>query len=230
MKAAIIQSNYIPWKGYFDIINDVDVFIFYDSVQYTTRDWRNRNLIKTDLGGRWLSVPVGGDRKRLINETHVKNERWQLEHFKTIQYFYKKSKYYKLFEEFLHNFYIEKKWNHLSDLNQYLIKKISIDFLGIEVKFLNSSDLTKVGNGQDAILSMLKQVGADVYVSGPSAKNYIEDSKFKNAGIDLVWKEYGPYKEYDQFHPPFLHNVSILDLLFHCGHDAGLYCFSRGRA
>lgn len=226
MRAAIIQSNYIPWKGYFDLINDVDVFVFYETAQYTVRDWRNRNLIKTDLGAKWLSVPVGNDRSRLINEVFIRNESWQLEHFKTIQHFYKKAKYYKLFEEFLYDFYVERSWSSLSDLNRYLIQKISIDFLGIKTKFLNSSDLSKIGSGQDAILSLLKDIGADVYISGPAAKSYLEESKFKCVGIDLIWKEYGPYKNYEQFYPPFLHNVSILDLLFHCGPNSSFHCFS----
>jgi len=91
---AILQSNYIPWKGYFDVINDVDLFIFYDDVQYTKNDWRNRNKVKTANGTGWLSIPVGADKNRLICEVILNDNRWQEKHWKTLCQLYGKASYF----------------------------------------------------------------------------------------------------------------------------------------
>lgn len=222
-KVAIIQSNYIPWKGYFDIINDSDIFIFLDDVQYTTRDWRNRNKIKTPHGLKWLTIPVGSDTNRLICDVSIKDSRWQKEHWETIKFYYSKAKYFKLYKDFFEDLYCSRVWTNLSELNQYIIRCISIDFLGINTQFINSKDLNCKGKKQEKLINLIKKVGGDLYISGPSAQNYIDDELFTKNQIKLVYKDYLGYPEYEQFYPPFEHGVTILDLIFHTGPDAPYY-------
>jgi hypothetical protein len=216
-KVAIIQSNYIPWKGYFDVIHDVDLFIFLDDVQYTVRDWRNRNKIKTAQGLRWLTVPVGADRNRLIHEVEIADDGWNKTHWETLRQNYSKTPHFKLYGEFFEQVYLGTKWEKLSELNQYLIKKISRDFLGIETEFIDSRDLNASRSKQDRLIDLLLKTGADYYLSGPAARDYINEKGFADAGIELQYKDYSGYPEYPQPYPPFEHGVTVLDLLFNCG-------------
>jgi hypothetical protein len=220
---AVLQSNYIPWKGYFDIIHDVDLFIYYDDVQYTKNDWRNRNRIKTSQGTSWLTVPVGAHNEQLIYEVKLQNAMWAQKHWKTIQANYSRSPYYKVYKDFLEHTYIEMNWTTLSELNQYLIEQISVQFLGIKTQFKDSRDYSSTGNKLDKLIDLLKKAEADKYISGPAAKNYIIDEKFAEEGIALIYKDYSNYPEYSQAYPPFDHYVTILDLLFNAGSDAPYY-------
>jgi hypothetical protein len=219
MKVAIIQSNYIPWKGYFDIIHDVDLFIFYDDVQFTKNDWRNRNKIKTPNGTQWLTIPVGQDINRLISEVTIDNSLWQGKHWKTLQHNYQKAPYFYLYQEFFEDFYLKHTWTNLSVMNQYLIKHIAM-FLGIDVQFKNSDEYSPVGKKQERILDILTKANATTYVSGDRAKSYIDQTEFDNLGITLTYKSYLNYPEYQQLSQPFDHYVSIVDLLFNCGTES----------
>lgn len=221
-RVAISQSNYIPWKGYFDLIHDADLFVFYDDVQFTKNDWRNRNKLKNSSGGDWITIPVGTDLNRLICDVKPSNRLWQTKHWKTICQLYGKAPYFKTYKAFLEHVYCECEWSNLSQLNQHLIKYIARN-LGISTQFLNSSELLSEGKKQDRLLKILAEVGANVYISGPAAKAYIQPEVFRQVGIELIWKDYSGYPEYPQFYPPFRHDVTILDLLFHAGPDAPYY-------
>jgi hypothetical protein len=223
-KAAILQSNYIPWKGYFDIIHDVDLFIFYDDVQYTKNDWRNRNKIKTPAGVKWLTVPTGSSLNRLTCEVKLTTPTWQKKHWKTIQQYYGKSPFFSLYKEFFQEVYLGQQWNGLSELNQFLIQHIANDFLGIKTQFTDSrqyggSQYTKT----ERLINLLVKTNAQVYVSGPAAKDYLDENLFKQNNISLIYKNYSNYPIYQQLYPPFTHEVSIIDLLFSCGTDAPYY-------
>ena len=220
---AIIQSNYIPWKGYFDIIHDVDEFIFLDDVQFTKQDWRSRNMIKTSQGIKWITVPAGSDLNRLIQEVEICNSSWQKNHWMQICHSYSKAQYFDQYRDFFEDVYLHKTWKNLSEMNQYLIVCISQDILDIKTVFSRSSDYAAEGKKQAKILDLLKKSAADCYVSGPAAKSYIVEDDFVSAGIKLIWKDYSGYPEYSQLYPPFEHNVSILDLLFNVGKDAPYY-------
>ncbi|WP_339157807.1 WbqC family protein [Paenibacillus sp. FSL W8-0186] len=222
-RVAVLQSNYIPWKGYFDIIQDVDQFIFYDDVQYTKNDWRNRNKVKTSSGSQWLTIPVNAASDMLICDVVLPNNNWAVKHFKTLEALYSKAPYFKNFKPFLEYVYLERKWVHLSELNQYLIKYISKNYLGISTGFLNSREIKSEGKKLDRLLSILKEVNAKTYISGPAAREYIIEDRFENEGIRLVYKDYNNYPKYAQFHPPFDDYVTIFDLLFHTGSDAPYY-------
>lgn len=214
---ALLQSNYIPWKGYFDIIHDVDLFIFYDDVQYTKNDWRNRNRIKTPEGVKWLTVPVGKREQRLICEVRVPDTAWQARHWRLIQQYYRKARYFDYYRPALESFYLEHHWADLSTLNQALIRTIAVQFLGITTTFARSQDYAAEGHKQERVLDIVRKTGAPVYLSGPAARAYLDPALFRQHGIEVRWKDYSGYPEYTQFHPPFTHAVTILDLLFHKG-------------
>jgi len=222
-KMAVIQSNYIPWKGYFDIIHDVDQFIFYDDVPYTKNDWRNRNKIKSKQGLHWLTIPVGSRNERLIHEVEIEDSSWTKKHWETLKQSYSKAPYFNKYKEFFEHFYLGAKWTNLSELNQYLIKTISREFLGIDTDFVDSRDFHPEGQKLDRLIDLLLKAGADLYVSGPAAQSYIHETRFMDAGIKIVYKDYSGYPEYPQLFPPFEHAVSILDTLFNCGPQAPDY-------
>ena len=223
MKVAVLQSNYLPWKGYFDIIHSADLFIFYDDIQFTKNDWRNRNKIKTQTGPAWLTIPVGGDLNRLINEVTFQDQRWAKKHWKSIQQYYSRAPFFKDYQDFLEDAYLNRQWSRLSELNQYLIRHIASQFLGIKTEFRDSKEFETHGKKQDRLMGLLKHVKADSYISGPSAQNYIDEKEFEESGIKLSYIDYDGYPEYPQFSPPFSHQVFIFDLLFHVGPDAPRY-------
>lgn len=222
-KVAVLQSNYIPWKGYFDIIHDVDLFIFYDDVQYTKNDWRNRNKIKMQNGAAWLTIPVGTDLDHLICEVPLPGERWAEKHYKTLRQYYSRAPFFSLYQPLLEDVYLSRRWGNLSELNQFLIQSIARDYLGITTEFADSRAFAAGGTRLDRLLDLLGKCRATHYVSGPAARNYIDAEVFAAAGIELIYKDYSGYPEYPQFYPPFDHYVTIFDLLFHTGPNAPWY-------
>ena len=221
-KIAILQSNYIPWKGYFDIINLVDEFVVYDEAQYTKRDWRNRNLIKTKDGLKWLTIPVQvkGKYEQKINETRVSDKNWAENHWKTICHNYAHAGYFERYKERFEKAYeVVARMDLLSEINLYFIKFI-VEILGLRTEFSLSGQYSLTGNKSEKIISVCKQAGADTYITGPAAKSYIDSQLFKAEGISLVWMDYSGYPEYNQLFPPFEHSVSIIDLILNEGHQA----------
>ena len=168
-KIAVLQSNYIPWKGYFDIIHDVDEFIFYDEVQFTKNDWRNRNRIYTPSGVQWLTIPTNGSITQSIDEVQTAGSQWQHKHFSSLVTCYSKAPYFSLYRDFLEDFYLGQTWNNLSELNRYLIIHISRKFLGIQTIFSNSRDYASEGSGHKKLLSLLKSAGAEYYLNSVSS-------------------------------------------------------------
>jgi len=222
MEAAIIQSNYLPWKGYFDIIHDVDVFIFLEDVQYTHRDWRNRNRVKTPGGVKWISVPVLGGMNQQIFEARIDySQSWREKHRNTIHHSYAQAPYYDSYKSEILDIFSQS-FKTLSELNIYSIRKIA-GMLGIETRFINSKDLASHGVKDDKLIGICQLVGADSYLSGPAALNYIENDKFSAAGIRLRYKDYSGYPEYPQLWGEFNHHVSIVDLIFNCGERSSQY-------
>lgn len=222
-EVAIIQSSYIPWKGYFDIIHEVDVFIFLEDTQYTLRDWRNRNRIKLSNGeSQWLSLPVLGGRNQLIGEALIDNtQAWRKTHLNTLRHNYGKAPYFDIYFPILEEIFGEPNI-YLSEFNRKLTWQIS-EWLGIKVKFVNSVDLRVMGSKDDKLIELVKAVGGSGYVSGPSAQAYIVPEKFRNENISLRFHDYSGYPEYPQISHPFDHYVSVLDLLFMAGPEAGDY-------
>ena len=220
---AVIQSNYIPWKGYFDIIHDVDTFIFLDDVQFTARDWRSRNQIKTQAGVQWLTIPVGPGLDRLIHEVRLVDSRWQRKHWATIVQNYGKAPYFEHYRAFFEHFYLGSAWSSLSEFNQALTKAIATQCLGLRTQFRDSREFTLRGKKLDRLVDLILQAGATEYLSGPTARDYIDKSVFDRVNVNLTYKDYAGYPEYPQRYDGFAHGVSIIDVLFNVGPDAPHY-------
>lgn len=223
---AIIQSCYIPWKGYFDIINSVDEFIFYDEVQFTKNDWRNRNIVKSANGPQWLTIPVLGSISKSIKDIQVANKHWCKKHWKTLHNLYSKSKYFNEYQSYFEELYGQcESIDHLSPINFKFIAKIC-EILKISTKLSYSHDYpnkTHCTSKTSRLIELCKSAGATTYLSGPLAKNYVEESAFTDAGIDLKYVEYSGYPVYKQLHGEFIHHVSIMDLIFNEGPNSNSF-------
>lgn len=218
-KIAILQSNYIPWKGYFDLINAVDEFILYDDMQYTRRDWRNRNKIKTPSGLLWLSVPVEvkGKYFQKIKETKIAGKDWGEKHWKSIYMNYCKTKFFDQYKEQFEFVYQSiEKHSYLTDVNYDFIVLVN-SILNIQTKISKSWDYNLIEGKTERLVDLCVQAGASEYISGPAARDYIIEDNFKEANIKLTWIDYTGYREYNQLHPPFEHGVSVIDLIFNEG-------------
>lgn len=225
-KIAILQSNYIPWKGVFDMMNKVDTFVFFEDVDFTKRDWRIRNKIKTPEGEIWLTIPVKkASRGTKIYEIQIsQEENWQEKHYKTITQYYKKARYFEEYKWLLDKIYLEKKWENLSEFNIFSNILIAKE-LGIKTEFINSKDLKTSGTKDDKLIEICEKLGGNYYLSGPAAKDYINNEKFKNKNINLAYIKY-EYPEYKQLYGEFNHYLSIFDVLFNCGKDTQDYIFT----
>ena len=223
-KVAIVQSNYIPWKGYFDMIAAVDEFILYDDMQYTRRDWRNRNQIKTPQGVQWLTVPVKvkGKYHQTIRETEIDNTDWAEMHWKAMALNYRRAPYFEEVAVLVEPLYLQHQYTHLSILNRAFIEAVCC-FLGITTKISNSWDYQIIEGKTEKLADLCSQAGGTEYISGPAAKDYIEERVFTERNMKLTWFEYSGYPEYPQLWGEFTHGITILDLLFNCGKDAPRY-------
>lgn len=220
-KVAIVQSNYIPWKGYFDMIASVDEFILFDDMQYTRRDWRNRNQIKTPQGVQWLTVPVKAKGKyhQTIRETEIDGMDWIQAHWKALGQNYRRAPYYDEISTWLEPYYLGSGYTHLSVLNRTLIEVVC-GYLGITTRISNSWDYELQPGKTERLVGLCRQVGGTEYISGPAARDYIQPELFAECGIVLSWFDYSGYPEYPQLWGEFTHGVTALDLLFNCGKDA----------
>ena len=224
-RIAILQSNYIPWKGYFDLIDRVDEFFLYDEVQYTRGDWRNRNRVKTPDGLKWLTIPVefSGHDLRAIHDVRVADGRWARKHWTTLANCYARAPHFRDYAPAVEALYDAAAGeDHLSAVNRTFLVGLC-RLLGITTAIRSTSDY-ELGEGRTSrLVELCRQVGATRYLSGPAAKAYIDDRLFDAAGVEVEYMDYSGYPEYPQLYPPFEHGVSVLDLLFNTGPDAPRY-------
>ncbi len=226
MNAVILQPSYIPWRGYFDQIRRADLFIFYDDVQYDKHGWRNRNQIRTAQGKQWLTIPVhskGVTEGIAIREVRIDwSKPWAKNHLKALTFAYNKAPHFKEYLPLLESFY-NRRDECLADFTIETTISLSRELGIASTRFLRSSDLPGItGARTERLIQILKQVGAKHYISGPSAREYMEPEKFEEAGISLEYMAYN-YPEYSQLYPPFDPYVTVLDLLFMTGREAPNY-------
>jgi hypothetical protein len=226
-RVAIVQSNYIPWKGYFDLINSVDEFVLFDDVQYTRRDWRNRNQIKTAAGPAWLTIPVAtsGLFDETIRNIRVSDATWASRHWRTIRANYARAPQFRAYAPLLEDLYLTCRDEDLSAINRRFLSAVC-GMLGIGTKMSWSWDYQVAEGPTERLVSICRQAGAAVYVSGPAAAKYLDPVQFRDANIELIYFDYAGYPEYRQLFPPFEHRVSILDLILNEGPDATRYMLS----
>ena len=223
MIAVILQPSYIPWRGYFDQIRRADLFVFYDDVQYDKHGWRNRNQIKTAAGKRWLTIPVhtaGATHGVPIKDVRIDwSKPWTDQHLKSLTGSYARAPFFKQYLPLLESFY-SRRDEHIADFTIASTVALAAE-LGIRnTRFMRASELKGIqGSRTTRLIEILKRVGADHYISGPSARDYVQTDEFVAAGIRLEYMEYD-YPEYPQLHPPFDPHVTALDLLFMTGDRA----------
>jgi hypothetical protein len=223
-RVAILQSNYVPWKGYFDIIAAVDEFILYDDVQFTKNDWRNRNRIKTAQGQSWLTIPVRVQSlHQKINEVTIADPEWPEKHWRKITNAYHMAPYFPIYKADLEKLFLETNELYLSQVN-YRFLCAMLRILGVSTNLSWSMDYAPArGSATEKVVNLCRAAGATHYLSGPAAKAYIEPQRFVEAAIDLEYIDYAGYPEYAQLYPPFDHAVSIIDLMLNCGPSAPHY-------
>jgi len=227
---AIVQSNYVPWKGYFDLMRSVDELILYDEVQYTRRDWRNRNMLKSPVGPRWLTIPVEvkGRYLQRIDETLTSDPDWPTRHWATLASWYGRAPFFEHYRATLQELYLQTRERHLSCINRRFLEALA-QLLRISTCVSRSSDYESHGRKSERLLSICQAAGAARYVSGPAARAYLQEDCFQAAGVEVVWMTYDGYPEYPQLYPPFEHRVSVLDLLFNVGEAAPRYIARKAR-
>lgn len=221
----ITQSNYIPWKGYFDLIRAADEMILYDEVQFTRRDWRNRNQIKTDCGKSWLTIPVESSSRyyQRVCETRIADPRWTVRHWKNIQRTYAQASYFDYYAKDLALLYERTQDVMLSEINKRFIDAIC-RWMGIFTPIRWSTEFPRVSMDRTGrLVELCEALGSTHYLSGPAARNYIDEAQFIAAGIQIIYANYTGYPEYNQLHGTFDHNVSALDLLLNTGPNMRKY-------
>jgi hypothetical protein len=217
-RVAIVQSSYIPWKGYFDLIRASDEFILLDNVQFTRRDWRSRNRIKTSQGLAWLTVPVHskGLYRQQIREVTVSDPEWGARHWETLRTHYGRAPFFRYAADALEPLYRAPASNRLSDINHALIIAVC-RLLNIGTRITWATDYAAREGRNERLIDLCVQSGASEYLSGPTAAAYVEVDAFRRAGMTVTFADYAGYPEYPQLHPPFEHAVTVLDLLFNTG-------------
>ena len=236
-KCVILQPSYIPWRGYFHLIQKSDVFIFYDDVQYDKHGWRNRNRVKSRIGSQWLTIPVHS-RGNVLEHTPINRilidwkQPWARKHHETLKQNYARSPFYAEYTSMLNQFFSHRH-EFLSDFTIEITIAIA-RALGIEhTVFLRSSELAPAQSGASSpterLVDIIKSVGSDHYISGPAAKDYLDTEKLKASGIAVEWMVYD-YPCYDQLYPPFDPFVTVLDLMFMQGANASAYIWRQPAA
>lgn len=227
MKVFISQSNYLPWRGFFDAINSADVYVIYDSTQYTKNDWRNRNRVKGRNGWNWLTVPVRHQcLRQRIDEIKVAREGWAGQHWSTLHHTYARAPGFSFYSERLKSLYqgCLAETSRLTDINFTLLVEI-LRWLGSNTRVVRDAEVLdeKALSHFDRswrLLRVCQALGADTYLSAPAAMCYLNVDLFYSNGISVEWVDYEGYPEYPQLSPPFDPSTSIVDLLFNLGERA----------
>lgn len=229
VKLAIIQSAYIPWKGFFDLISRCDEYVVFDSTQFVKRHWHNRNCIKTANGPVWLTIPVvtKGRYDQLIRQVEI-SEPWAEKHWRSIELAYRRAPHFSTVGPMVQAWYeAATKERFLTDINRIFLGGIS-SYLGIATRIVPDTEYPAAGRKTERLLAIAKAAGATSYLSGPSARDYLDEAMFEAEGIAVEWMSYEGYPEYPQINGPFIHPVSVLDLMFNVGDEAGRYFLGIG--
>ncbi len=224
-RIAVFQSNYIPWKGFFDLINSVDEFVLDDDVQYTKQSWRNRNRIKTPQGLLWLTVPVHAHFPAKINQVAVAGAQWRQKHWHAVESSYRRAPGWRTYSMVLHQMWQQADQPMLSEVNGHCLK-ILCGLMGIRTPLRRSEEFGVSGERNQRIIAICRACDADRLLNGPSARQHMDEEQFRRAGIRVDYADYSRYPEYPQPHGNFEHQVSIVDLLLCCGEDFPRYMLS----
>ncbi|OUU23090.1 MAG: hypothetical protein CBB97_13805 [Candidatus Endolissoclinum sp. TMED37] len=228
-KIAILQPHYIPWLGYFSLIEVVDEFIFLDDVQFIKREWKNRNKIRKDYNSsetKWLSIPILGSdikEKKNINNTQIeKNYNWKTSHLNSIKQVYAKSPFFETFFPFLEKIILNNNKTKLSEFNIELIKKIC-DYLKINYFFSKSSDYRSLLKREYKLRELCKMSKASIFIANNATGDYVDKDFFEIENIKFELQHYS-HPLYNQYYNnkklQFLSHLSIVDLIFNEGENS----------
>jgi hypothetical protein len=214
---VILQPGYLPWLGFFDQMRRSDVFVYYDDVQFDKHGWRNRNRIKTPAGPLWLSVPVlhSGRHGQPILEVEIDNRLpWARKQISSIRQNYAKAPY---LDDYLPglNAVLQRSWKYLVDLDMRVVELMGT-WLDIQPRIARSSELGIEGKKSARLLDICRHFGADCYISGDAAKDYLDSELFAANGVRVEWQEY-QHPVYPQLHGDFLPYLSALDMVLNTG-------------
>ena len=229
MRIAVIQSCYVPWRGFFDLIGRCDQYVIFDRTQYVKRHWHNRNRIKTASGVEWFTIPVisKGRYGQPIDEVEIEKP-WAEKHWRTLELAYRRAPFFEALAPTVRDWYERAaKEKRLTEVNALFLREIA-SLLGLGTRIVRDTDYPTQGVKTERLLGIARAAGADRYLSGPSAKAYFDESLFASAGIGVEWMSYEGYPEYRQLHGPFEPAVSVLDLLFNVGSEAPGYLHAGG--
>lgn len=220
-RVAISQSNYIPWFGYFRMLASVDDFVFFDSAQFTKRDWRTRNKVLADSGPKWLSIPVQvkGNSRLPIREIRVAHSRWRRDHLEIIRQSYRRALGFKVYFPMIEDILMNATSPFLSENNKSIISRFS-DLLGIDTRLWDDSEFSFASDlaASERLSSIAESLGASVYVTGPAARKYLDEACFHSRGIEVEYFDYSPLFGYSQVQvSTFVSHLSIVDVLLNGG-------------
>lgn len=229
---GIMQPTYMPWMGYFSMIDQTDAFVFLDNVQLAGRSWQVRNKIKLNDREKMLTIPMdksAGRDERMICNTPYLDETWKKSHLGTIQQAYRKSPFYKEVMEFLEPLYL-KTYSSVGEMNTILITKISRR-IGIDTPLYLASELPVSGHKDELLAEICQDLKADSYLSAQGSAAYIEKDTaggaFVKRGIELFYLNY-EHPKYRQQGESFIPYIGIYDLLFNVGFNEALIYIRRG--
>jgi WbqC-like protein family len=224
VRIAIIQSCYVPWRGFFDLISRCDLYVIYDQVQYAKRHWHNRNRIKTAAGLEWLTIPVitKGRYTQRIDEVEIERP-WVDKHWRSMELAYRHTPFFEALAPTIRGWYDRAaKQSLLTQVNVIFLEEIA-RLLGLHTRIVRDTTFPAGGEKTERLVAIARAAGADCYLSGPSAKAYLDETLFAEAGIAVEWMDYSGYRDYPQLNGSFEAAVSVLDLLFNVGMDAPRY-------
>jgi hypothetical protein len=230
MKIAICQPTYLPWIGYFDLIDQVEAFVVLDDVQFEKQSWQQRNRIKTPLGLQWLTVPVmfRGRLGQLIKDVEVRDFNFWRNHCRAIELNYRRALFFDAYFEKLASQLVCSNTTLMANLNIRLMEWF-MSIFGIKTLLILSSSLAQTGRRTERLVNICKSLGADQYISPLGSAAYLleEREMMADHGIDLVFQNY-QHPEYRQQFTPFIPYASALDLLFNEG-EQSLEVIKSGR-
>jgi WbqC-like protein family len=218
MRVTIHQPQFLPWLGYLDKIDQADLFIVLDTVQFKKNEWQNRNRIRTATGWQWLTVPVLQHFGQRIEDVRINpTAAWQAQHLRALDMHYARAPYRDRYVSELRELY-EQSWTKLSDLNRATIKWL-LEAYGIATPVQSATEWNARDEPTDRLVDLCRAVGATCYLAGPGADGYMDKPRFEASGVQLEMQVF-QHPRYRQVYEPFEPNLSALDLLLMQGPDA----------
>ena len=215
MRVAIHQPQYLPWLGYFDKIDQVDLFVILDNVQFKKNEWQNRNRIKSAQGWQWMTVPVLHHHPENICDVQINNrEDWNRKHLHALEINYRRAPFFRNYHPFFQDLY-NKEWLTLDVLNRTTVEFL-MEALGIKRPVLLASRMKLRDEPTDRLIDICRVVGADTYLTGKGGENYLALDRFEEANLQVVYQNF-QHPVYAQLYGPFEPALSAVDLLFNCG-------------